>query len=216
MSISRSSLPKGVAKTIAAELGARAAVHGTELAALADGDSGGTGAGGELIDAVPIYGVEEALLRRDPKAALADARPIGWRTLCTDPTNTELGVALVDSYLREGERDQVRVIRGPMVSHFAAAGVLAEDELEGGKAEYEPRILDFGTLGLTALWLHSDKAADRFYPLGDEEAKRRNTRFVLEQAVRRARLQPRFDETGGDRAKSFDDDAASYDDDRGG
>lgn len=170
--------------------------HGGEP--LGPGDlGGGVGKPGAPVDAVPIYGINETQLRDDPSAALRDARPIGWRTVCADPEDETLGVALVDSYAAEGRADQVRVIRGPTVSRFAAAGTLAEDELEGGGAEFEPRILDFGTLGLTALWMHSPAVDDCFYPLGDQHAKQRNSEFVLDEAVRRAELQPRASETGG-------------------
>ena len=192
MGIKRNSLPGGLARAIASELGAQAAAH--EDAAPFGDTAGGAD---NPVDAIPIYGVDEARLRDDPKAALENARRIGWRTVTADVEDDAGGFALVDSYRSRGEADQVRVIRGPTVSGFAAAGTLAEAELDGEEAEFEPRILDFGTLGLTALWMHSPTATDRCWSLGTDRPELGDTASLLAEARRRADLQPRRGGDGG-------------------
>lgn len=75
-------------------------------------------------------------------------------------------------------------MRGPSVGRYGRAGQKAEQEAPEDVA-FEPRVLDFGVLGQSELWLHSPDAEDRFYSLGTAEPVCRDTKAVLAEAMDR-------------------------------
>lgn len=146
-----------------------------------------TGGGGAVPTgaALPLYGMPLAALGKDslkngPEAAMTSAQQLGWRFLVSDARGSKL-VDLID----EAGGDPVAVtIKGPLVERFANAGARAESDQPDG--HYDARVLDFGRLGMSELWLHCPDRADIFYSLSDPEPVRRDAAAVLEKAAARA------------------------------
>lgn len=174
MPIRAMNAPDDITAKIADDLGALARTRGE--ASLSD-------IGGSLgapIVSLPVYGISRDLLERGGNAALGDAKQIGWRYLVQDRD----GAGLVDRFGTAADGSS-RIIRGSSVDRYGKAGLVAEAETPENIA-FEPRVLDFGVLGQTELWLHSDHAEDRFYSLGAAEPVRRDGTTVMTEALRRA------------------------------
>lgn len=53
-------------------------------------------------------------------------------------------------------------------------------------SRFEARVLDFGPLGMSELWLHSaDGSKDKFFSLGAEDPQPRSAKEVFEEAEER-------------------------------
>lgn len=128
---------------------------------------------------LPVYTIPmEALAEKRP-SSLDDAVQHGWRVL----TRSGTGAQLVDLSAVTGKPLAVR--RGRSVDILTKAATLAAlsspDDID-----YEPRLIDFGRLGLSALWLHSDTNPDFLFRLDGEPRKTSEVDF-LDDATRRAR-----------------------------
>lgn len=139
----------------------------------------------EASQPLPVYSIpidvlaERGLAERGGKA-LSAAQQHGWRVLTSDSRGVQLVDVAKDSELA------VSVRRGSSVAILAKAGAMAE-ERASADISYEPRILDFGRLGMSALWLHSDQGLDRFFTL-ELEPKERSEAQLLNEAGARARV----------------------------
>lgn len=139
--------------------------------------------GGERVEAaasdpLPIFSVPIEALADETVSRVEDAVHRGWRVRTADAEGEQLVDLAVD-----GEPLAVR--RGQSSSILLSAARLAEDAADP-EASYEARLLDFGQLGLSALWLHREDGPDRFFSL-DREPRERGEDELLADASRRAR-----------------------------
>jgi hypothetical protein len=108
---------------------------------------------------------------------------LGWRSTVVDAK----GAALVDYITNRGK--VTGVVHGPSVKRLENAGRKAEQDAPVDQ-NYEPRILTFGTLGMSELWLHSETAPDRFYSLSDDVPEASTAEVMLHRASSLANQQP--------------------------
>jgi hypothetical protein len=139
---------------------------------------GGRKAEAAAADPLPVYSIPIEDLAHDRHSHATDAIQHGWRVRTVDSH----GEQLVD-LAREGAPVAVR--RGVSGNILARAADLAESTADPG-VDYEARLLDFGQLGLSALWLHHDADDDRFYILGRQPRELKEDELISE-AERRAR-----------------------------
>jgi hypothetical protein len=128
---------------------------------------------------LPVYTIPMEALAEERPSTMDDASQSGWRVLTADSRGSQL----VDVSATTAKPLSVR--KGRSVDMLTAAGQLAEDAAPPGTA-YEPRILDFGRLSLSALWLHSQAAGDLLFRLDSKPAAVSPADFLAE-ASRRAR-----------------------------
>ena len=178
MPIRTSNAPHDITTKVADDLGALARTRGE--ASLFEDTGGGLTS---PVASLPVYGIARTALEHGGDAALAAAEQIGWRYLIQDGE----GTGLVDHFGTVAGGSS-RVMRGPSVERYGKAGLVAEAEAPKDTA-FEPRVLDFGVLGQTELWLHSPDAEDRFYSLGAAEPARRDAAAVMAEALSRAARQ---------------------------
>ena len=140
-----------------------------------------------LSQAYPLYAMPLAVVAStNPEGALKHAEILGWRSNVVDGE----GAALVD-YFKDGE-GVAGVVRGPSAQRLHDAGKRAEKEAPADQ-DFEPRILTFGTLGMTELWLHSQTGQDRFYSLTDDAPRPRSAEDVFKKASGLASQQPVYE-----------------------
>lgn len=149
------------------------------------------GQGADLLQAspaLPVYSIPQAALAEGGDV-LKYAQHSGWRVLTTGGD---------ESQLVEIEKDTHRALsvrRGSSAVILKRAGMMAE-RMASRDVAYEPRILDFGRLGMSALWLHSDQSPDLFFTLEpDPQAQLEAT--LLNEAIRRAHSRRDTSDNGG-------------------
>jgi len=109
---------------------------------------------------LPVFSIPIGSLAAEQGDLLGAAVQTGWRVLTTHGSARQL----VDLDM-EGSPRMVR--RGNAAAMVIRAGSLAEASVTG-TTPFEPRVLDFGRLGMSALWLHDSSGDDRFFTLEDE------------------------------------------------
>ncbi|MDT8278196.1 hypothetical protein RQ734_19185 [Roseomonas mucosa] len=183
----------------------------TASQALDRGQDDQGGAAGIPAKSLPIFGLKADDLREiapqdDPRGnILAEkAQELGWRFLVHESGGT---ASLVDCSppQEQGGKPSSMVIRGPSVERFQLAVEKATEKTPEG-LKLEPRVLDFGPLGMTELWLHGiPEVEDLFYSLGkaDSDASPRKASEVLEEAMERLRQQAVYPAPGDN---AIDDD----------
>lgn len=138
---------------------------------------------------LPVYAISSASLIQSPDQALSTAEQSGWRVLTTGDGESQV----VD--VEKGSNRALTVRRGASADILARAGLIAEQAADPA-TNYEPRILDFGRLGLSALWLHSDVHADLFFTL-EPQPKQTSDVELIAEAERRARMRASSADLGG-------------------
>ncbi len=109
---------------------------------------------------LPVFSIPIGSLAADQGNLLDAAVQKGWRVLTTHGSAQQL----VDLDM-EGSPRMVR--RGNAAAMMIRAGSIAETSVVG-TTPFEPRVLDFGRLGMSALWLHDAAGGDRFFTLEDD------------------------------------------------
>ncbi|MBD8637861.1 MULTISPECIES: hypothetical protein [unclassified Sphingomonas] len=208
MTIMSRATPESADAFVADELQAVSRSRGRGDFNTAAADAGGgasvpTGAGLPLYG-MPLAALTEAALSDGSDAALGEARQLGWRYLISDAR----GPKIVDMLDQDGGKPAAMVIKGSLVDRFGKAGALAEEDAPDRL--FEARVLDFGRLGMSELWLHCEDGPDVFYSLATPEPSRREASEVLGEAGDRARRQARLSDGGGGKSKRH------RKDDRGG
>ena len=164
---------------------------------------------------LPIYGLPQSQLTvealNDVAGALAAVRRLGWRFYVVDMN----GSRLVDLLDRPGKPPPIALtVEGPSVDRFAEAGHYAEQDAPDRR--FRPRVLEFGRLGMSELWLHGQGGDDLFYSLTDAAPTRRSAAEVFRDAAQRA--QRRQLAPGASAAKTMAAKTTAFrqSDDRGG
>jgi hypothetical protein len=176
MAILSSPAPAGLAERAAVEASS-AAAGALEAEAVFGGELGATPSAAEPM---PIYSIPlDVLASGSPSLEMAEQH--GWRVLTRDNS----GWRVVDYAGREPARP-ASAIRGSRPAELLLQAGIRAAERDDGDATYEPRILEIGRLGFSALWLHSEEAPDRLYTLEDDP-RERTTEDLLAELAPRAR-----------------------------
>ena len=168
---------------------ARSARH-RSLASQAELELGGQGpALFQASPPLPVYSIPQAALIDGVGDVLKYAQHSGWRVLTTGSD----GPQLVE--IEKETHRALAVRRGSSAGILQRAGMMAE-RVASIDVAYEPRILDFGRLGLSALWLHSDQSQDLFFTLESDPQEQSET-TILNEAMRRAHNRREASDNGG-------------------
>lgn len=143
------------------------------------GEEGGGNPIAEASEPLPIYSIPIETLAYNPVAALGNAQRHGWRVITIDAG----GAQLVD--LAGDDARPVSVRRGASIRNLVNAGHLAEATL-AADTSYEPRVIDFTRLGMSALWMHSADSADQFFTL-EPQSRHLSGETLIEEAGTLAR-----------------------------
>jgi hypothetical protein len=127
---------------------------------------------------LPVYSIPLKRLAELGVEGLSEARQQGWRVFVGDGADSRT----VDVGAEDMTAKSVRT--GSYGAMVAQASALAES-LAAEDIDYEARILDFGRLGMSALWLHAPQA-DKFFTV-EPIPQERSTAEYLELAAQRAR-----------------------------
>ena len=131
---------------------------------------------------LPIYSIPLAALASDP-APLQRAEQHGWRVLTRDSSTWRLVDFARDRLVGAASLIQ----RAPAARRLLRAGVAAAAS-DRDDVIYEPRILEIGKVGFSALWLCAQgEAEDRFFTLADEPHEQDIDAVLLELAPRARR-----------------------------
>lgn len=143
-------------------------------------------------DPLPIYTIAIETLANELPSQIADASHQGWRVRTVDAQ----GEQLVDL----GETGEpLAVRRGQSTEILKRSVALAEQVVEPDVA-YEARLLDFGQLGLSALWLYQEHGADRFFSLDREPHELKEDDLLADASARARRYVAKSDRGAGDSA----------------
>lgn len=167
--------PRGVLKAGTAEVRAVREPDETGGGHAADGSAPPVSPG--EAQALPLFSVPLAVLAKRGPEALGKAKRRGWRLL-VDEGGT---VKLVDHINKTGVAS---MSSGSALDHLLAAGEKAAREIEADEATYQPRVLEFGRLGRSALWLHAPdpEVKDRFFTVSAEPEEVSGADFLAEAA----------------------------------
>jgi hypothetical protein len=176
MTILSSPAPAGLVRRAALE--ASANVH--DDAAEAAGAAAEADVGPSAADPLPIYSLALEVLA-SPSPSLGAAQVHGWRVLAHDRG----GWSVVDFAGSDPTGQSTTIRRSGPAELLLRAGRLT-GEAADSEAAYEPRILEVRRLGFSALWLHSNEAADRFFTL-EEAPREHDTESMLAELAPRAR-----------------------------
>jgi hypothetical protein len=138
---------------------------------------------------LPVYSISPETLIKYGSKSLPYAAQHGWRVI----TMNNDGDQLVD--ISSTSYKPISVRRGSSAAILAQASILAEKRL-AADVSYEPRVLDFGRLGMSALWLHRKDGDDRFFTL-ETEPKEQSEQELLGEAQSRARQRIDAADQGG-------------------